>query len=229
VVVAILVISAIMIFVVPRLASMYSNSGQSLPWLTQMVLNCSHFMASYWYFLIAVFAAIPMGFKMYYETEDGRKTLDAIMIEIPVFGSLIQKSAIARFSRTLSTLLSSGVRIIDSMEIAATTAGNYVIEKALLDTREAVSRGKTLAEPMGKIPYIPKMVAQMISIGEQTGNLDKMLSKIADFYEDEVENAAAAMTSLMEPILMVVLGSIVAVIVIAMYLPIFNLANTVGA
>jgi type IV pilus assembly protein PilC len=147
---------------------------------------------------------------------------------MPVFGDLIKKSAIARFSRTLSTLLTSGVRIMDALEISSATTGNWMIEKALLETREAVSRGKTLAEPLTKIPYFPNMVTQMISIGEQTGNIDQMLSKVADFYEDEVENATDAMTSLMEPILMVVLGGIIAVIVIAMYLPIFNMANGVG-
>ena len=172
--------------------------------------------------------AIPTGLKMYYDTDDGRKVLDAIFIEIPVFGDLIKKSAIARFSRTLSTLLSSGVRIIDALEIASGTAGNWMIEKALLETKDAVARGKTLAEPLVKIPYFPNMVTQMISIGEQTGNIDVMLAKIADFYEDEVEAATDAMTSLMEPILMVVLGGIIAVIVIAMYLPIFNMANTAG-
>jgi len=147
---------------------------------------------------------------------------------VPVMGDLIKKTAIARFSRTLSTLLASGVRIIDALEISSATTGNWLIEKALLETKDAVSRGKTLAEPLTKIKYFPNMVTQMISIGEQTGNIDQMLSKVADFYEDEVENATDALTSLMEPILMVVLGGIIAVIVIAMYLPIFNLASTMG-
>lgn len=227
IVVAIIVIAFIMIFVVPKMSAMFVSSGQQLPALTQWVINASNFFVHYWYIIGAVVIAIPMGVKMYYDTEDGRKVLDAIFIEVPVFGDLIKKSAIARFSRTLSTLLSSGVRIIDALEIASATTGNWMIEKAILETKDAVSRGKTLAEPLMKIPYFPNMVTQMISIGEQTGNIDAMLSKVADFYEDEVENATEAMTSLLEPLLMVVLGSIIAVIVIAMYLPIFNMANAV--
>ncbi|MBX3022109.1 MAG: type II secretion system F family protein [Bdellovibrionales bacterium] len=228
VIVAIVVIAFIMIFVVPKMSAMFTQSGQKLPALTQIVINCSNFVQSYWYLLVAVLVAVPMVIKLYYETENGRKTCDSIFIEVPVFGDLIKKSAIARFSRTLSTLLASGVRIIDALEISSATTGNWMIEKALIETKEAVSRGKTLAEPLTKIKYFPNMVTQMISIGEQTGNIDQMLSKVADFYEDEVENATDALTSLMEPILMVVLGGIIAIIVVAMYLPIFNLANTIG-
>jgi type IV pilus assembly protein PilC len=228
VVVAIIVIAFIMVFVVPKMSEMFKQNGQALPALTTFVINLSNFVQSYWYLMAAVLVAIPMVIKMYYETDEGRKNLDAILIQMPVFGDLIKKSAIARFSRTLSTLLTSGVRIMDALEISSATTGNWMIEKALLETKEAVSRGKTLAEPLTKIPYFPNMVTQMISIGEQTGNIDQMLSKVADFYEDEVENATDAMTSLMEPILMVVLGGIIAVIVIAMYLPIFSMANGVG-
>lgn len=227
-VVAAIVISFIMVYVVPKMSEMFTKSGQELPALTTMVINISNFFQSYWYVLIAGAVAIPLSLKMYYDTPDGRKVCDAVFIEIPVFGDLIKKAAIARFSRTLSTLLTSGVRIIDALEISSATTGNWMIEKALLETKEAVSRGKTLAEPLTKIPYFPNMVTQMISIGEQTGNIDQMLAKVADFYEDEVNNATDAVTSLMEPLLMVVLGGIIAVIVIAMYLPIFNLANTVG-
>ncbi|MGE3760423.1 MAG: type II secretion system F family protein [Pseudobdellovibrionaceae bacterium] len=228
IIVAIVVIAFIMVFVVPKMSAMFTQSGQQLPALTTMVINTSNFFQHYWYIMIATLIAIPMAIKMYYDTDNGRKVLDAIFIEVPVFGDLIKKSAIARFSRTLSTLLSSGVRIIDALEISSATTGNWMIEKALLDTKDAVSRGKTLAEPLAKVSYFPNMVTQMISIGEQTGNIDQMLSKVADFYEDEVSNATDAMTSLLEPILMVVLGGIIAVIVIAMYLPIFNMANTIG-
>lgn len=228
VVVAMIVIAFIMVFVVPKMSAMFTQSGQKLPELTQFVIDCSNFVQNYWYVLLAVVIAIPMAVKMYYDTDSGRKQLDAVFIEIPVFGDLIKKSAIARFSRTLATLLASGVRIIDALEISSATTGNWMIEKALIETKEAVSRGKTLAEPLTKIKYFPNMVTQMISIGEQTGNIDQMLSKVADFYEDEVENATDALTSLMEPILMVVLGGIIAVIVVAMYLPIFNMANTIG-
>lgn len=228
IVVAIIVVSFIMVFVVPKMSAMFQSSRQELPALTVWVIAASNFMKHYWYIIGAILAGIPALLKTYYETEDGRKVMDSIFIEIPVFGDLIKKSAIARFSRTLSTLLSSGVRIIDALEISASTTGNWMIEKALIETRDQVSRGKTLAEPLAKIPYFPNMVTQMISIGEQTGNIDQMLSKVADFYEDEVTNATDAMTSLLEPILMVVLGTIIAIIVVAMYLPIFNMANTVG-
>lgn len=227
VMVAFAVIAFIMIFVVPKMSQMFTQSGQQLPSLTLFVIHCSNFFQHYWYMVIATAVAIPLAIKMYYDTADGRKVLDAVAIEIPVFGDLIKKSAIARFSRTLSTLLSSGVRIIDALEISSTTTGNWMVEKAILDTKDAVSRGKTLAEPLMKIPYFPSMVTQMISIGEQTGNIDQMLSKVADFYEDEVEIATDTMTSLLEPMLMVVLGVIIAVIVVAMYLPIFNMANTI--
>jgi type IV pilus assembly protein PilC len=227
-VVAIIVIIFIMVFVVPKMSAMFTQSGQQLPALTQWVIDTSNFFQHYWYMVIAIMVAVPMSIKMYYDTDNGRKVCDAIFIEVPVFGDLIKKSAIARFSRTLSTLLSSGVRIIDALEISSATTGNWMIEKALLETKDAVSRGKTLAEPLTRIPYFPNMVTQMISIGEQTGNIDQMLSKVADFYEDEVSNATDAMTSLLEPMLMVVLGGIIAVIVIAMYLPIFNMASTMG-
>ncbi len=227
-IVAIIVIIFIMVFVVPKMSAMFVQSGQELPALTLFVVNCSTFFQHYWYMVAATVIAVPLFTKMYYDTDPGRKVCDAIFIEIPVFGDLIKKSAIARFSRTLATLLSSGVRIIDALEISSATTGNWMIEKALLETKDAVSRGKTLAEPLAKIPYFPNMVTQMIAIGEQTGNIDQMLAKVADFYEDEVSNATDAMTSLLEPILMVVLGGIIAVIVVAMYLPIFNLAQTVG-
>jgi type IV pilus assembly protein PilC len=226
--VAFIVVTVIMVFVVPKIASMFTENGQQLPWLTMAVINISNFCQHYWYLLVASVVGIPVLLKMYYDSDNGRKVLDAFFLEIPIFGTLIQRGAIARFSRTLATLLSSGVRIIDALDIASATAGNWVLEKALVQTRDSVSKGRSLAEPLGAIPYIPKMVAQMISIGEQTGNLDQMLNKIADFYEDEVENATQAMTSMIEPILMVVLGGIIAVIVVAMYLPLFNLAGAVG-
>lgn len=226
-IVAFLVVTCILVFVVPKMADMFKQSGQELPGLTVMVINASEFCQHYWYVLIAVCIAVPIALKMYYETEDGRKVCDAILIQTPVFGDLIKKNAIARFSRTLSTLLASGVRIIDALEISSTTTGNWLIEKALLETRDAVSRGKTIAEPLARIPYFPNMVTQMISIGEQTGNIDQMLAKVADFYEDEVTTATDAMTSLLEPLLMVVLGGMIAIIVVAMYLPIFNMANTI--
>ncbi|MBX7231405.1 MAG: type II secretion system F family protein [Bdellovibrionales bacterium] len=228
IIVAILVISGIMVFVIPNFVKMFSQSGQQIPALTQLVINASHFTKQYWWAMLGGVIGSFFLLRTYYETSDGRKVLDRIFIEVPVFGTLIQKGSIARVSRTLATLLGAGVRIMDALEIAGATAGNYVIEKALLEARGVVAKGKTLAEPLQKVKYFPSMVTQMISIGEQTGNIDTMLSKVADFYEDEVEAAAEAMTSLIEPLLMVFLGGIIAVIVIAMYLPIFNLAGAVG-
>lgn len=226
--VAIAVICLVMIFVVPKIAAMFKDNGQQLPALTQLVITMSNFCQSYWYLIVGALIGVPVLFRMYYESEEGRKSLDAIIIEIPVFGTLIQRGAIARFSRTLATLLSSGVRIIDALDIAAGTAGNFVLEQAFINAKNSIAKGRSLAEPLNSVPHIPKMVVQMIAIGEATGNVDQMLNKIADFFEDEVENATQAMTSLIEPILMVVLGGIIAVIVIAMYLPLFNLAGAVG-
>jgi type IV pilus assembly protein PilC len=227
--VAFVVVGIIMVFVVPKIASMFTDSHQQLPFLTVMVMTISDFAVKYWYLLIATVIGIPVAIKTYYDSPEGRKVCDAIILGIPVMGTLVQRGSIARFSRTLATLLSAGVRIIDALDIAGATTGNYVLETAFGTAKAAISKGRPLAEPLSAIPYIPKMVSQMISIGEQTGNIDEMLNKVADFYDDEVENATAAMTSMIEPILMVVLGGIVAVIVIAMYLPLFNLAGAVGA
>ena len=225
--VAFLVIAAMLIWVIPSTVEMFTSAGKELPALTQMVLDLSDFFIAYWYIIIP--SPVVAGFllKIYYETEDGRKTLDPVFIATPVFGTLIQKSSIARFSRTLSTLLSSGVQVNDSLDIAAATAGNYVIETALMKSKESINKGRTLSEPLEQEKYIPRMVSQMISIGEQSGNLDTMLTKIAEFFDDEVEAAAAALTSILEPVMMIVLGGIIAILVVAMYLPIFNLADVV--
>jgi type IV pilus assembly protein PilC len=228
VVVAIGVISAIMIFVIPKLSQMFKESGQELPKLTQMVIGMSDWCQHYWFVIIGLVVGVPTVLKMYHDTEDGRKVLDALFLGVPLFGTLIQKGAIARFSRTLATLLTSGVSIIEALEISSTTSGNYVLEKSFYEAKDFVAKGKNLAEPLRAIKAIPKMVTQMVAIGEDTGNLDQMLNKVADFYEEEVENTTSAMTSMIEPILMVVLGGVIAVIVVAMYLPIFNLAGSVG-
>mgnify|MGYP002623847243 CR=1 FL=1 len=228
IVIAILVIIGILVFVVPSFVKMFQDAGKELPFLTQMVINASEFIMSSWYIVGAVLIGLPILIKAYIGTPEGRKVFDSILIEVPLFGSLVQKSAIARFSRTLSTLLNAGVRIIDSLDIAASTAGNYVIEQSLLAAKESISKGRTITEPFKKSKYIPDMVTQMIGVGEQTGALDTMLGKVADFYEDEVESTADALTSLIEPLLMVFLGGIIAVLVIAMYLPIFDLASNAG-
>lgn len=227
IVVAIVVVSFILIFVVPKIAEMFTQSGGELPMLTVMVIAASQMIQKFWYLGVGILIGGPVIFKMYYETPPGRKIIDTLLIEMPILGDLIKKAAIARLSRTLATLLSSGVRIVDALEISATTTGNVVIEESIQGVKDAVLKGRTLADPLTKNPYFPPMVTQMISIGEQTGNLDQMLVKVADFYEDEVDNATGAITSLIEPLLMVFLGGIIAVIVIAMYLPIFNMANVI--
>ncbi len=228
IVIAIIVVIAILVFVVPKFVKMFNDAGKELPMLTQMVVDSSNFMVHYWYAVIAVCVLVPVGIKSYIATPEGKKNFEVLLIDMPLFGSLVQKSSIARFSRTLSTLLKAGVRIIDALDIAASTCGNYVIETNLLSAKDSISKGRTITEPLRKSKYIPVMVCQMIGIGEQTGALDTMLEKIADFYEDEVETAADALTSLIEPLLMVVLGGIISTLVIAMYLPIFDLAGNVG-
>lgn len=227
-IVAMGVVAGILTFVIPKFMEMFKQGGQELPALTQFVVNLSNGFRDHWFIILLSVIAIPIGIVAFYRTPDGRKVFDKIFIDLPIFGNLIQKSAVARFSRTLSTLLGAGVRIMDALEISASTTGNWVVESALLKSKDAIARGKNLIEPLSKEKYIPTMVTQMIGVGEKTGNLDVMLGKIADFYEDEVENAAAAMMSLIEPLLMVFLGGIVAVLVIAMYLPIFNLAGALG-
>ena len=222
-----LVVSGLMIFIIPKFESLFASSGQELPALTKMVVQASRAFTSYWYIIFAgVGGSVFMGLN-YYRSEDGRKTIDSIAIDLPYVGDLIIKSAVARFTRTLSTLLGSGVSIMEALDISSKVVGNHVIENALLRAREAISEGKSLTVPLSKEKYIPQMVTQMIGVGEQTGAIDQMLNKVADFYEDEVDNAVGALTSLMEPLMMVFLGGIVAVIVVAMYLPIFNMAGSV--
>ena len=226
--VAILVITGILVFIFPKFAELYANAGSEPPALTMAIQNLSSFIINNWPLAIAMLFGLPFGLLKFYGTENGKDMFDKYFIRMPVIGDLIRKNAVARFSRTLSTLLSSGVGVIDALDIAAKTAGNKVIEDALIRCKESVTVGKPLAAPLFKEKNIPDMVTQMISIGEQSGSLDIMLGKIADFYEEEVEGAVKAMTSLIEPILMVVLGGIIAVLVIAMYLPIFDMANVAG-
>jgi type IV pilus assembly protein PilC len=228
IIVSILVISGILMFVIPSFVEMFEGSGQDLPELTQMVIAMSEYLQTSWYIPLGVVVALFYGLKLYKQTEAGRQNIDKVLIDTPLFGMLIQKGAIARFSRTLATLLSAGVRVLDALDIAGSTAGNSVIENTLVMAKDSISKGRSISDPLNSSKYIPSMVTQMISVGEQTGSLDTMLSKIADFYEDEVETTAEALTSLIEPLLMVFLGGIIAVLVIAMYLPIFNLASAVG-
>lgn len=226
--VSIIVISAIMTFVIPSFVSMFAESGQELPGLTVLVIDLSNMFVDYWYLILATLVGSPIAFVMYYKTEDGRKQIDPLLLKVPILGELILKGSVARFSRTLATMLGAGVRILESIDIAASVSGSTVMENILAKSKESIGRGRTISEVFRNEPIIPDMVAQMVAVGEQTGNLDTMLEKIADFYEDEVDATADALTSIVEPLLMVVLGGVIAVLVIAMYLPIFNLAGAIA-
>jgi len=227
IIVAIIVISGILVFVIPKFQEMFASAGKELPAVTQIVVRMSEFLIHKWYLAIAGLVGIPWGFVYWYGTPEGKDAVDRVAIRAPLFGEMIQKAAVAKLTRTLSTLLSSGVSVIEALDIASKTAGNSVIEEALLRSKDSVMSGRPLAAPLSKEPMIPDMVSQMIAIGEQSGTLDTMLGKIADFYEDDVENAVKALTSLIEPLLMVFLGGAIAFLVIAMYLPIFGMADAV--
>ncbi len=226
--VAMLVVAGLLVFVIPKFKTMFEGSGQELPGLTKIVVAMSEAFISYWYVIIGGIVALVYGMIAYYKSPRGREVMDAIFIELPLTGDLMVKSGVARFTRTLSTLLSSGVGIIEALEISSRTVGNHVLERAIMRAKDAISEGKSLTVPLAKEKHIPHMVTQMIGVGEQTGALDTMLGKVADFYEDEVDVAVGALTSMMEPIMMVILGGIVGFFVIAMYLPIFSMASTAG-
>jgi type IV pilus assembly protein PilC len=226
-VIATIVVVVMLTKVIPVFEKMFKDFGGTLPVPTQMVINLSHWLQHYLIYLIIGIAAAVYGLKRWYGTEQGRAIMDALFLKSPIFGSLLQKVAVARFSRTLSTMLSSGVPILDALEIVARTAGNVVVEKEILMTKSSIAEGKTIAEPLQGSKVFPGMVVQMISVGEQTGAMDAMLGKIADFYDDEVDTAVDALTSLLEPLLMVGLGGTIGCLLVAMYLPIFHIADNV--
>lgn len=226
--VAIAVIIILMVWVIPIFAKMFTDFGGTLPLPTQLVINMSNFVKSYIILIVGAVAGIITAIRMYYKTENGRRTIDRILLKSPVFGELIKKAAVAKFTRTLGTLISSGIPILEGIAIVASTSGNKVIEEALLTARQFISEGKTVADPLGKAKVFPPMVVQMIAIGETTGALDTMLGKIADFYDDEVDAAVTALTSMLEPIIILFLGVVIGFIVVAMYLPMFKLAGTIG-
>jgi type IV pilus assembly protein PilC len=226
--VAVLVVTAMLIWVIPVFKQMFEDFGGTLPMPTQIVIMISDFMKHNILFMIAGLVVAFMALKRFYKTDQGRKLLDRWALNVPIFGSLIQKVAVARFSRTLGTMISSGVPILDALDIVARTAGNKTVELEVYRAREAISTGKTIAEPLQGSKVFPPMVVQMVAVGEQTGSMDAMLQKIADFYESEVDAAVAALTSLLEPMLMVFLGGAVGGLLVAMYLPIFKIAETVG-
>jgi len=226
--VAVVVIAVILIFVIPVFEEMFAGFGQALPAPTQFVVNLSKFFVSYWWLIGLTVFLIGYAFKRFYRTERGKEIVDRLSLKAPIFGDLLRKVAVARFTSTLSTMLKSGVPILDSLDIVAKTAGNKVVEAALVKTKLAIKEGQTMSEPLAETEVFPPMVIQMIGVGEATGELDAMLSKIAEFYEDEVDAAVDALTSMLEPLLMVFLGGAVGGLVISMYLPIFSMAGAVG-
>jgi len=226
--IAVLVIAVIMIFVIPTFAKMFASLGGTLPLPTRMIINLSNFIAGIGGLLVAgVFVAFIVFIRQVRRTEKGQLIIDKILLKLPVFGVLLNKVAVAKFTRTLGTLVSSGVPILDGLEITAKTSGNKVVEFAIMDVRKAVVGGKTLAEPITKLKVFPPMVTHMIAVGVSTGALDSMLSKIADFFDDEVDASVSNLTAMMEPMLMVFLGGAVGYIVVALYLPIFKLLTLV--
>lgn len=226
IVISIIVISVIMIFVIPSFKNIFETlvgPGERLPWLTEMVVTLSSFMAGYWWIILIVVGVSLYGLRSYYRTPNGRRMIDGFTLKLPIIGDILRKIAISRFSRTLGTLLSSGVAILEALDITARTSGNVVIEEAIISVRNRIEQGETFLEPLKQTKMFPPMVCQMIGIGEQTGALDAMLSKIADFYEQEVDAAIANLLAMLEPAMIMFLGVTIGTIVIAMYLPLFSL------
>ena len=224
--IAVIVLAILLTYVIPTFKKMFEGFGGTLPAPTQFVITLSEWTQANILYLF--FGTVGTIFALYriYKTEKGRRAIDGFMLKIPVVGDLIRKVSVARFTRTLGTMISSGVPILEALDVVASTAGNKVVEDSILKTKAHISEGKTIAEPLAETKVFPPMVVQMISVGEATGAMDTMLSKIADFYDDEVDTAVEALTSLLEPILMVFLGVVIGGMVIAMYLPIFNMAGS---
>ena len=227
-VVAVAVVALLLVYVIPVFKKLFESMGGQLPGPTQFLINVSEFTQSYFLFMIGFLAVFVYLFRRYYRTEKGRRTIDALVLKAPVFGPLIKKVAVAKFTRTLSTMLGSGVPILEGLSIVSKTAGNVIIESAIMKTRQSISEGRTIAEPLAETDIFPPMVVQMIAVGEATGALDAMLAKIADFYDDEVDTAVGALTTMLEPFMMVFLGVVVGGMIICMYLPIFKMASVVA-
>jgi len=226
--IAVIVVAIILWKVIPVFAALFKGLGADLPMPTVIVIWLSNTIASYWWLIGGVTIATVFSLRKYHETYKGKRILDGILLKAPIVGMLMRKIAVARFCRTLSTLTSSGVPILDGLQITARTAGNSVVEDAIMATRKSVEEGKTISEPLADTEVFPSMVVQMIAVGEQTGALDTMLSKIADFYEDEVDLAVAGLMKLLEPVLIAFLGVAIGGIVIAMYMPMFTLIGKIG-
>jgi type IV pilus assembly protein PilC len=225
--VAAIAIAILLVFVIPTFQSMFASANLQLPLPTRIVIGMSNFLIGYWWAIIGVAAAAVFAVRSWYATPSGRLSVDSMLLKAPVLGDVVRKSAVSRFTRTLGTLVSSGVSILEGLEITAKTAGNQVVHNAVMESRQSIAGGETIAAPLEKSKVFPPMVISMIAVGEQTGGLDEMLSKIADFYDEEVDVAVSALLSLMEPAMIVILGVIVGGMVIAMYLPIFDMMNAV--
>ena len=225
--VACIAVAVLLIFVIPPFQGIFASVNMELPLPTRVVIGASNILTRFWYFILGALALLVFGFRSYYSSSAGRKNVDGLALRAPVIGDLLRKSAVSRFTRTLGTLISSGVSILDGLEITAKTAGNQVIHDAVMQSRASIAGGETIAGPLQASGVFPPMVISMIAVGEQTGGLDEMLTKIADFYDSEVDVAVSALLSLMEPIMIVVLGVIVGGMVVAMYLPIFDMVNAV--
>ncbi len=228
IVVAIGVVMVLLIFVIPVFETMFKDMGASLPAPTQIVVNLSRFVKSKIIYMIVFVGAVVFAFKRYYSTINGKRKIDALILKLPIFGVLAIKASVARVTRTLATLLSSGVPILESLVIVAKVAGNKIVEEALVTARARISEGKSMSEPLEESKVFPPMVVQMIEVGESTGALDNMLNKIADFYEEDVDNLVSNLTAMMEPMIMMFLGVVLGGLIIAMYLPIFKLGQAIG-
>src|SRR6476619_1708923 len=225
--VAAIAVTVLLIFVIPVFENLFTSAGLALPLPTRIVMGMSRFLRSYWYLMISAGIVGWFGYKRYTSKPEGRLRVDRILLNVPVLGDVLRKSAVSRFTRTLGTLVSSGVSILDGLEITAKTAGNRVVQDAIMESRSSIAGGDTIAQPLKKSGVFPPMVISMISVGEQTGGLDEMLAKIADFYDEEVDAAVSNLLSLLEPVMIVFLGVVVGGMVVAMYLPIFDMINAV--
>jgi len=226
--VAVLVVAVLMIWVIPVFAELYGSMGKALPMPTQICINISNWFVAYWYTLVIGGVGIYMAVTFYYKTPQGRMNIDRLLLRMPIIGDVLRKVAVARFSQNMALLLSSGVPILDGLLITGKTAGNKVVEKAIMESRVSISQGKTVAEPLRDSKIFPPLVCSMVAVGESTGGLDAMLKKVAELYEEEVDDAVNNLTAMMEPMIMVVLGVILGGLVIAMYLPIFQMGSLVG-
>ncbi|MBA3342712.1 MAG: type II secretion system F family protein [Gemmatimonadaceae bacterium] len=220
-------VTVLLLFVIPVFENLFSSAGLALPLPTRIVMAASRLLKSYWFVVLGSVAALVFLFKRYRATSNGKLRIDRMLLRVPVLGDVLRKAAVSRFTRTLGTLISSGVSILDGLEITAKTAGNRVVQDAIMDSRSSIAGGDTIAQPLKKSGVFPPMVISMIAVGEQTGGLDEMLSKIADFYDEEVDAAVSNLLSLLEPVMIVFLGIVVGGMVVSMYLPIFDMINAV--